>query len=393
MKNGDRWDTSWVESFRHAGYRTLNVGKMHTQPFDAPCGFVQRFVTENKDRIGSPRFYDEWDKHLKQRGIANPNRWTYQERDDFDSALGAFAWPLDEELHFDAFVGRNAEWLIREHSGSPLFMQIGFPGPHTPYDPPQRYLDRLGAIEIPPVVPFDAERDIPPHVRYRQIMTEQNHGGVRWRPDASAADFHRLRRHYAANMLLIDDWIGRILDAARDAGLLDNAIIVCLSDHGDSLGDHGQIQKWTMHDCNVRVPAIAWAPGRLPSGRRIADLIQHFDLAALLFDLAGLPWSDHGVARSPRKLIEGDGSSRDTVFAEHGRCNMLPNIEHMAMVRTDAWKLVRYAGRDYGELYDLHRDPNETDNLWAMPTASTIKSDLMAELDKHAERHPPSRAG
>ena len=243
-----------MSQFQKAGYRTINVGKMHTQPFDTPCGFDQRFVTDNKDRIGAPRFYDEWDKHLKQRGIDNPNRWSYQKRSDFDEALGAFEWPLNESLHFDAFVGRNAEWIIRVHAGAPLFMQIGFPGPHTPYDPPRRCLDEFGYIETPPVVPYDPARDIPPHRRYRQIMVEHKHGGVRWRPDASAQDFQRLRRHYAANLLLIDQWVGRILNVADETGLLDDAVVLFLSDHGDSLGDHGQIQKWTMHDCNTRVP-------------------------------------------------------------------------------------------------------------------------------------------
>ncbi|MDP6037850.1 MAG: sulfatase-like hydrolase/transferase, partial [Candidatus Latescibacteria bacterium] len=48
--NGSPWHQCWVEDFQKAGYHTINVGKMHTQPMDGPFGFDQRYVVENKDR-------------------------------------------------------------------------------------------------------------------------------------------------------------------------------------------------------------------------------------------------------------------------------------------------------------------------------------------------------
>src|SRR5512147_737850 len=68
-RNASPWRHSWVESLQQAGYHTVNVGKMHTVPLDAPCGFDQRFIVENKDRPPRPdaphgTFADEWDKAL-----------------------------------------------------------------------------------------------------------------------------------------------------------------------------------------------------------------------------------------------------------------------------------------------------------------------------------------
>ncbi len=75
--NSDRWEHSWVELLAQNGYHCVNVGKMHTYPYDAPCGFHQRFVVENKDRRNDRmgidntcgRFEDELDKFFLWSGM------------------------------------------------------------------------------------------------------------------------------------------------------------------------------------------------------------------------------------------------------------------------------------------------------------------------------------
>ncbi len=380
MKNGDRWTRSWVEQFQSTGYRTYNVGKMHTQPLNAPCGFDQRFIVENKDRFFRPRFYDDWDIHLHQLGIEYPTRLTYSKRDDYDEALGAYEWSLDEALHWDPYVGRNARWLIKEHvQDKPLFMQIGFPGPHPPYDPPKRYLDKIDPDSMPEAIPFEHEKEIPAHYDYRHVMMG-SHDAIHWCGEPTKDQIRKLRHHYAANMLMIDDQIAGIIDTLEAVGMLDNSIIVFSSDHGDSLGDHGQIQKWTMHDCITRVPAIFWAPGRLPQGLRIDKLIQQMDLVPMIFELAGVPLADSHDAVNAMRTLDG-AAGREYVFAEHGCCNMLKNIDKMTMVRNDEWKLVDYPGCDYGELYDMINDPEETDNLWNNPDYADIQMKLQEQAD------------
>ena len=64
---------------------------------------------------------------------------------------------------------------------------------------------------------------------------------------ATRALRERQLAHYLANVALIDREVGRIVDALQQAGRLDNAVVVFTSDHGDTLGDHGHSQKWTMY--------------------------------------------------------------------------------------------------------------------------------------------------
>jgi arylsulfatase A-like enzyme len=383
MKNGDAWDTTWVSQFKAAGYRTVNCGKMHTQPFDARAGFDQRLIVENKDRFHQPRFYDDWDKHLKFLGIEAPNRNNLKNHPEYDTCMGAFLWPLPTELHWDAFVGKHAQWMIKEHNDKPLFMQIGFPGPHTPYDPPASYLDRVDDDAIPLPRAFDEADDIPPLAEYRRIMETQNHDCVRWHAHPSKEQLHRIRKYYAANVAMIDEQVGKIIDMLKQKNMLDNTIIVFTSDHGDAMGDHGQIQKWTMYDCVTRIPAIAWAPGKLPQGKTVAGLIAQMDLIPMIFDLAGVPLQDAGEAQNALDVATGNSDGREVVFSEHGKCNMLPGIEKMVMVRSQQFKLVAYPQRDYGELYDLVNDPDEMKNLWADTTFAAQRQQLQARCDQY----------
>jgi len=131
LSNADAWQSSWVGDLARAGYCCVNVGKMHTLPMDAPAGFHQRFVVENKDRPETdPQavFWDEWDKALLYRGLEKPGRYTYVRDAGYGTALGAYAWPLDPGLHSDEFTGRMAVSYIENYAGdAPL--EYGGPRP------------------------------------------------------------------------------------------------------------------------------------------------------------------------------------------------------------------------------------------------------------------------
>ena len=114
LKNGDTWRHSWVEDLADSGYTCVNIGKMHTIPFETPLGFHERYVVENKDRYLEGRYYfDEWDKAMHARGLVKQQRELYRQRADYRDRLGAFEWELPEELHSDMFVGDMATWWIR----------------------------------------------------------------------------------------------------------------------------------------------------------------------------------------------------------------------------------------------------------------------------------------
>ncbi len=386
LKNADLWRHSWVEDLAQSGYYCVNIGKMHTFPFDTPLGFHERFVVENKDRYLEGRwFFDEWDKGLRARGLVKQQRELYRLRSDYRERMGAFEWELPEDAHSDFFVGDMAQWWLRSKPklDRPLFLQIGFPGPHPPYDPIPRYAKPYLDRELPMPVIDDKNIDSqPPALQaLRQHNTRIDHDSIVHLLEPTLEQLHRQRAYYFANVTMIDEKIGEILRTLEAQGYLDNAAVFFTSDHADALNDHGHSQKWTMYDVVTRVPTIAWAPGCFPGGRRIGDLIQMMDLGPAILELAGVALPEACEARSILPALEGrPWQGRDYVFAEHARDMILEETAFMSMVRSREWKLVHFLDETAGQLFDLANDPRETTNLWSDPLHAAKKNELLEVL-------------
>jgi arylsulfatase A-like enzyme len=408
FSNFQPWEPNWVRWLADAGYHCANIGKMHINPYDALGGFHQRFVVENKDRPlfldeADRAFYDEWDKALRARRLTKPSRYTRFEQDPegFRRALGAFVWDLDEDMHPDFFVGDTALWWLEERQArNPLFLQIGFPGPHPPYDPSQRYLDLYRDADIPVPETSAVERALQPpaQAELRRNMIRFNIDSIAWREDVTREDLLRLRRHYAANVTMIDDKLGALMEVLERKGYLDNALVIFTSDHADALGDHGHIQKWTMYDTVVRVPLVVWAPERAPAGRVDASLVQLMDVAGTILDAAGVPLPETWEARPlPGVCGTPAESARDVVYSELGRDHIQTGAEYIVMRRDRDWKLVYYLGESDGELYDLANDPEERRNLWDVTDHADRKQELLFALQQwstgsmHRASLPPTR--
>jgi arylsulfatase len=394
--NGDRWTSSWIEDLQASGYYTVNVGKMHTAPYDAEMGFDERYEVENKDRYLAPvpadepplpgeKYYlDEWDRALLSRGLFKQQREFYRQWDEYEERLGAFEWELPEDTHPDMFVGdRAVDWLdAMPKLEQPLFMEIGFPGPHPPFDPIPRwaeeYLDR--DLPTPDVSQDDLDGQPAPLKQLRDHNEGTDHDSVVHQVDAPDDARHRQRAYYYANVSMIDEQVGEIMDALEANGY-DDTVVIFTSDHGEALGDHGHSQKWTMYDVITRVPTIVWAPDRFDGGRRVDDLCQLFDLGPTVLELANLDPDDTMAAESLLPALRGeDWDGRETVYAEHSRDGILQGTAFMTMVRTDDWKLVHFVDHDDGQLFDLNDDPGEEHNLWNDPAVQDKKRDLLDRL-------------
>ncbi|WP_163266384.1 sulfatase family protein [Chelativorans alearense] len=391
LANGQAWSRTWVSKLREAGYHTVSIGKMHTIPYDAPAGFDERYVVENKDRYYEGRwFFDEWDKALAAHGLKKQQREEYRKRPDYTARLGAFTWDLPPHLQSDNFVGGMTKWWLKTKPlEKPLFLVVGFPGPHPPYDPTPDYADKYMKREVPlPQVDDDELRQLPPpFVEKRHHDVEVDHDSVAWDLNPSREQLHRLRAYYYANVEMIDREVGEILDALEEAGRLDNAIIVFTSDHGDCLGDHGLSQKWAPYEEVTRVPLIISAPSRFQCGRTVDEMVQLFDLGPTILEWAGAPLEESYEASSLNPVLEGaDFAGRKYVFCEQGGDVNFTGADYLTMVRSRTHKLVHFAGQQYGQLFDLQNDPHERHNLWDQPEAGAVKQSLLnALMEWHVE--------
>ena len=377
----------FAESLRRAGYGTgALVGNWVLG--DARSGLARGFELWSEwlpDTVGVPPH------DAPQRGA----------RSLTDGALVALG--LAEPPDDPAFEPRRA--LVRE--GRPWFLWLHYMDPHGAYDPPQETrvfasdaVERLPEIDEsevsraqPPHVPRVADYNIPPEARLED-------GGV---------DVARVRDLYDGEIRYVDRELGRLVDALRAAGLLDDTLLVVTADHGESLGEH---RYWFEHgmyayETTCRVPLIVRTPRRAgeaaPQGVRGGE-ISLVDLAPTILDLLDLPplpgappeLREAPRGRSRRALLDSDQPASAPIFCEKVERAERAGVVQSKAVRLGDWKLIRrYAARDdpahrsqrelvllSEELFDLAADPLEATNLAGAPPAAAPLDSLRRELER-----------
>lgn len=377
----DRWchQNTWVQDLADHGYHCVNLGKMHCDPLYDDCGFHERRVVENKTARFTENHVpeDEWGNYLLDHGIKRPNdrQITYP---DWVERHNALEWEYDEKFHTDIYVGNMVRnWLEHWDGYKPLFLQIGFAGPHEPYDPPKKYLDLYENVDIPEAVFEVGELDKKPpqHKALRNFFRDtETHEAKIDTENATQEDIKRMRKHYYANVTMIDEWIGNIVEELDKKGLLQNSIIIFTSDHGDNLGDHRMPYKWVMYDTVTRVPLIIkdFREGK-KSSTKIDELVSLMDIAPTVLEYAGIPIPSYLEGNSLQAYIK-DGASNNSYKYVYCEDN------YLIMMRSKEFKLVYYIGQEYGELYNLERDPWELDNLYDSEVYKEIKMEMKEDL-------------
>jgi len=264
----------------------------------------------------------------------------------------------------------------------PFFLNVGYIATHSPYANQEPDLTAL----------YDGATfaDIPNYVPHPWHKNEGLAGGHQER----AALRPRYASYYAA-VTDIDRNVGRILDALRAQGRLDDTLVVYTSDHGCALGHQGfwgkgnSTRPLNMYEVSLRVPLIVRWPGGAAPGRVVSRCVDHYDTFRTLRDVAGVAPDParRCPGRSYRALLAGQDAADwdDTRFGEYG---------DLRMIRTPAWKLVRRFPHGPDDLFDLRDDPGETNNRAGRPEHAAVQADLAGALAAfYAEHEQPSKSG
>ena len=189
---------------------------------------------------------------------------------------------------------------------------------------------------------------------------------------------------YREKVRLVDEHIGRVLEAIKAAGLWDNTIIVIGSDHGDMDTNHRLIFKGPfMYEHMVRVPLMVRVPRKFGGIRRgpIRDYdTVNVDLVPTIRDFAGLdPIDTNGISLKPILTGVADPPKRDFVIGQYYSKQQWVNP--IRMIRTAEFKYNKYI--DHGEeLYDLVNDPEELVNLAGDARYADTQRALATDLDR-----------
>uniref|UniRef100_A0A3Q3WL15 Iduronate 2-sulfatase n=1 Tax=Mola mola TaxID=94237 RepID=A0A3Q3WL15_MOLML len=154
----------------------------------------------------------------------------------------------------------------RVNTDVPFFLAVGFHKPHIPFRIPEEYLS-LYPIEQMTLAPDPDVPKLLPAVAYNPWMDLRKRYDVQqlnisFPYGPIPKDFQlRLRQHYYATVSYVDSQVGRLLAALDELGLAESTIVAFTSDHGWSLGEHGEWAKYSNFDVATRVPLIFYVPG------------------------------------------------------------------------------------------------------------------------------------
>ena len=194
---------------------------------------------------------------------------------------------------------------------------------------------------------------------------------------AAIADTHRQR---LASLLAVDEGVDRIVAALREAGELDDTLLIFTSDNGFLAGQHRVATgKVLPYEPSIRVPLLMRGPG-LPRGARREQLVWNGDLAPTILDAAGAsaPFALDGRSLLPlaRSAAERDGRAILLEGPPQRRTNGMPRFTGL---RTPRYKYVEHVWGAV-ELYDLRRDPDELENLARSPALHGVRARLARRL-------------
>ncbi len=418
-KNGDRFDGSqwsFQKDLRAAGYATALIGKWHLH--------------------GQPQGFDHWEIYPGQGNYYNP---------DFITMDGKIH--REKGYSTDIVTGKAIEWLNSRDKTKPFLLMCQHKAPHRTFAPALRHLDAFNGITMPePATLFDNyetrtgemkknKMSVANDLRWtydlkirkdeRQDVKLPNNC-----PEGSAIEYNRMDsaqreawdahfaplnktfiadfkagkyedeqaltrwkyqryiKNYLATIKSVDESVGALIDYLDANNLTENTIVVYSSDQGFYLGEHGWYDKRWMYEESFQMPFIIRWPGTVEANTRPAALIQNIDYAPTFLQAADLPIPEAVQGRSLLPIFKaGEATPADWRrslyyhYWMHGSEHIVPE---QYGVRTQRYKLIRYPRTDEWDMFDLLKDPNETNNIYSThPELARVMQRELKRLRQH----------
>ena len=167
---------------------------------------------------------------------------------------------------------------------------------------------------------------------------------------------------YAGEIAYTDHCIGQVINKIKEVGLYDSSLIIITGDHGEMLGEHGELtHTYFVYKSAVKVPLIFKLPGRTKS-RRVPDCVGLVDILPTICGILGIDKPDRIQGRDLSPLFKGKPSldKNRSLYSE----SIVPTrygANALMALTTDRYK---YIQSTRPELYDIVQDPNEQNNLF-----------------------------
>ncbi|MCX7885706.1 MAG: arylsulfatase, partial [Verrucomicrobiae bacterium] len=373
-----------AQVFQQAGYVTGAVGKWGLGPVGS---------SGDPNRKGFDLFFG-YNCQALAHSYYPPYLWRNSEKITINTnPIPGHAKQPEGEVRMEDWIGgtyapklmlAEAERFIAENARRPFFLYLAFIEPHLAMHPPRELVDK-----------FPREWDSEPY---------RGQNGYLPHP--------RPRAGYAAMIHDLDRHVGRVLAALEKAGVADRTLIIFSSDNGtthegrvDPRWQVGGVDakffdstaglrgyKGSVYEGGIRVPTIARLQGRIPSGV-VNDTPGYFaDWFPTLCDAAGLKKPEELDGESLWPVLTG---AQRTLRSRKPMIWVFPEYGGQVAVRIGDFKLVRQGLKTKKpgpwEVYDLSKDPGETNNIAASHAESIAEAEalLRREVSENKLFHVP----
>ncbi len=388
---------------QQAGYTTALIGKWHL--------------------VSDPTGFDHWHILPDQGQYYNPPMIKNGERVKHDGYAT------------DVITDLSIEWLKNRDKMKPFVLMCQHKAPHREWSPALRHLGwdddrkhrepktlfddyagRSKAVSDQDMTlertftELDAKLVPPPSLNEEQLkdwnayyeprnkaFREANLTGkelVRWR-------YNRYMHDYLGCVKAVDESVGRLLDYLEQEGLAENTVVICSSDQGFFLGEHGWFDKRWIFEESLRTPLLVRWPGVTKAGSVNSDIVSVLDFAETFLDIAGVPIPPDMQGRSLVPLFSGQTPAdwRKSFYYHYYEYPESHHVRPHYGVVTDRYKLVHYYKPDVDdwELLDREKDPLEVKSFYDDPNYAATVKELHAELARLRKevqdtREPPRTA-
>ena len=362
-------DPTLPEVLKEYGYQTGHTGKWHICPHPSIVGFDNHPNKENE----------------------NPNRNLYFPNEAGKKAKGEH-WAGHEFT--PAYENELLDEFLDTTSDQPFFLFHNINLPHSPWwHVPEEYRTRYsrGDVQLRPNT-LNSNGEM-----YDSDDWYKTHwGGGGYRKGELATipelprpyDLKNLYAQYYGMVECVDDQMGHLIESLKKRGQLDNTVILFTSDHGDNLGSHDLWNKETMNEESIRIPMIAWAPGKVASQENSEQVISLVDVAPTLLGLIGKDRPPHMQGRDLSSVVRGEKTILDPennhVFIEGMQADVAIRTKtHTYGIKTEgAWNgnPDRSIADDEYQMYDNIQDPWQMSNLAKMEEQREIAEELKQKL-------------
>lgn len=350
--------------FNDAGYHTGYIGKWHLASKEGCTPVGERGAIKEEYRGG----YKQW---LAVEAL----EFSVHEYKTilFDNDNNAVTLP---GYRSDAVADAGIRF-IDEHQDKPFFLTMSFIEPHhqndkDDYPAPDGYREKYTGKWCPPdlasLPAFSTTQDQKDKPEYGQVGgTTQHHLGG-----------------YYGMVKRLDEAFGRVCDSLKSLGIMDNTIVMFISDHGCHFKTRNAEYKRSCHESSIRVPSLLAGPGFEGKGR-LPELVSLVDLPPTLLDACDIAVPDTMQGHSLMPLLRREDTDwQEEIFVQISESHL------GRAVRTKRWKYAVVADKadedgnggasQYTEafLYDLQYDPYELCNLIDMESHAEVR-DVMRE--------------